>query len=466
MNTVFQITAPKRTAQTAPTSPVQVRTRGFSGTMTYTMHQHPTNIYIIPLKKNFSDFRNKMHEYSVKCFLCETMPQMSNQMTLVSKSFEHFIEVANQFYQGVNLSPRGRTSLHTSALQKAARPLVENWIDFINIMNDVFHRGITQFYSLIPKYYHNLQRDLDLTIASFDDYSYKTDVPAGSIRKLKLEVQKLKVAGQKLCKRCNSSKRKEMESGAYLERAQRYIDRIYKFFNVSVPKQTITSGSVFKVRTKVYTSCGELADVITGAQMFAPLSESVKESIINFNDGLEDLLNKMEFPFCLKLDVEKWDESDSDDDNEKKHTTRSRNVDAENDVIEEDDDSVPLSPEKQIAGDHIDKLKNQLKDIDAKIDEAQEMLKSENKEERLEKELEQLDNDDKLHEESSSNEGKEETEEEDKEAKDHETVQVVLPGEELPKEEEKEEKIVSDEHIDNHLPEEEKEGNDNHENEN
>ena len=387
MNTVFEISAPLRSSQTAPASPVQVKTRGFSGTMTYTMSQHPTNMYIIPLKKNFAEFKEKMHEYSVKCFLCETMPQMSNQMTLVSKSFENFIEVANQFYQGVNLSPRGRTNLHTSALQKAARPLVENWMDFIHIMNDVFKRGMEQFYTLIPKYYKNLQRDLDITIASFDEYSYKTDVPAGSIRKLKMEVSKLKVMGQRLCKQCNESKRKEMESGAYLEKAQRFIDRIYKFFNVSVPKQTITSGSVFKVRTKVYTSCGELADVITGAQNFAPLSQGVKESIINFNDGLEDLLNKMEFPFCIKLDIE--------DENTESQRVKSRGAAQQEDEYEyEDDDGyddVPLSPEKQIAGDHIDKLQNQLKDIDAKIDTAQEMLKgrTSSQEEKIEKDTQE-----------------------------------------------------------------------------
>ena len=365
MNTTFQITSPRRT-QTFST-PQPVRTRGMTGTMTYRMKQHPTSMYILPLKKEFTEFKDKIHDYSIKCYLSETMPQMVNQLTLVTKSFENFIEMANTFYQGVDISPRGRTSLSTSALQKGAKALVENWMDFIEIMNSVFHTGISQFYSLIPKYFNLLQLDLDETLRSFDSYGYKTDVPAGAIRKLKLEVQKLKVRGNNLCEKCNPSKRADMESGAYQAKAEKFIKQIYKFFNVSVPKQTITSGLVFKVRTKVYQSCGELDKVISGAKVFGPMSEEVKECIINFNDKLENILNIMEFPFTLSLNVEKWNEDGDDDDCS----------------CDEDIDDSQMSPEKQIAGEHINKLKDHIKSIDAAIDDAQEYIKKEPKEDLI-----------------------------------------------------------------------------------
>ena len=156
MNTTFSISSPLRHSANdiLPSSPV--RSRGFSGTMTYTLKEHPTTTFILPLKDTYKNLQKLIHKYSVECYLSETMPEMATQFVLVTKSFEHFTELANGFYQGVNLSPRGRTSLRTSALQVAARALVENWMDFIDIMNDVFHHGLIYFYQLIPKYFAHL----------------------------------------------------------------------------------------------------------------------------------------------------------------------------------------------------------------------------------------------------------------------------------------------------------------------
>lgn len=303
MNSTFSISSPIRHSASEALQSPTVKARTMSGTMTYTLKQHPTTTFILPLKDTYKNLAKLIHQYSVECYLSETMPEMATQFVLVSKSFEHFMELANQFYQGVNLSPRGRTSLRTSALQVAARALIENWMEFIEIMNDVFHHGLSFFYQLIPKYFAAVNEDLNITLESFKSYSYKTDVPAGAIRRLKDEVYNLQDVGAHICKQCQPKYCPNLEDGEFLKTAKKFIDRIFKFFSVTLPKQTITSGQVFKCRSRINASCGELEAVIKGAMKFKDLSEEVKAQIIEVNKGMDLILTQMEFPFGLQLDV-------------------------------------------------------------------------------------------------------------------------------------------------------------------
>lgn len=347
------MSSPRRQKNTEETNapPLSRSSKGY----TFSMKEHPTTTYIKPVRESYAKFSKVLHEFAEKCFISKTNPELLNQLTLVSRSFDHFIQQASIFYQGVNLDPRGRTSIQTSSLSKAARTFVDNWIDLANIMNDVYGTGLSRFYNLIPQYFASLQLDFDQTLISFENYSFKTDVPAGAVRRMSNKVYRFKDRAHRLLNKCNNSNRDELENGEYFRSIQAFVQEIHTFFRVDVPKQTLVTGDILKIKSQVNISAGELERFAAGTLGFGDQVEATKKSFIECNSSIEKLFEAMDFPFELKIEF--VDETPV----------------AEQQIIQND-------TEKEDSGNdeaemHLEKLQKQLNDIDSTIGQGLDSLK-------------------------------------------------------------------------------------------
>lgn len=271
-------------------------------TLSMTACEHPSISFIRPVSDAYKIFDIAIHEFARKCCVSETSPDLLNQLTILTKSFNHFINQCKAFYQGVNINPRGRTSITSSSIQKAARILIENWADFTFILNTVIIEGLSRFYPVAQGHFDTLDLDLDKMRESMAQYSFKTDAPAGSVRKMDEKVKYFKTRLQMLRKQCSPQFSSDIESGYYQKNITLFMEELKSFFRVDIPRQTLVTSDVLKIQSRLNISTNALEKITSAAMLFNDGCESAKKAVVDMNETLEKLLAQMEFPFSLKIE--------------------------------------------------------------------------------------------------------------------------------------------------------------------
>lgn len=245
-------------------------------------------------EEQFNALSSYVREFSTSCSINTIQPNFMADYAMFEREFHLFIQYAIHEINSARPYANERAAFKTSGLYKAAEKMIGQWTDFINLLNSIIEQGLTPMCELLIQYFTNMLQTLNEVSTIFPAGNYKSDVCIGEMRKIKTNLITTKKAAINFMTNYNDMSEEEEEIAQKLAKKMKQINtEILLVCNHLIPKSTMTTGEMMRVKTALNLACGDVIRIILGAAHYITMAAQVKMEIYNLNNQFDKLFDEL-----------------------------------------------------------------------------------------------------------------------------------------------------------------------------
>lgn len=281
-----------------------------------------------PSKENFALLKEIFSsDFASLCYIDFIYPQLIFQFHNVENTFHLFMQYAlgESNWTFAKIKTNSPDVKPNSTLRKKADEFLIQWVEFMNLMPEVLSNGIAPHLECLNGKVTKFDETLTNFSSIFKPGDYKSDVCLSSIKKIKREAHLINKKAAKLfrgedqnaeteskpmksekkTKRASPKPKKSIvEPEQLIEKAKSLNDEISNLFSKTMSKSTLTTGELYRIKTVLNQTCGDMIQIITGAINFPQISDDVRNQIYQVNSALGKLFNTINIPFSVTTENE------------------------------------------------------------------------------------------------------------------------------------------------------------------
>ncbi|EAY17156.1 hypothetical protein TVAG_303750 [Trichomonas vaginalis G3] len=289
-------------------------------------NEHPIFLYLNPAIERFELFCNAFRMFVATCKVETTNDQLLYQFGHVNTTFRAFASMAKNHF---NLSYAEIQSKipFSGALSKSGKEFVENWISFVQLMNRTTLKGIIPLVKILHGYLVELTELLEsvfslVRVTSIEDSYLESqkkwiDEELGSYKRETLLISMRELPP--------SSK---FSIHDYASRCIKIIDAVEAVIKPLPQPFSLKSAELARDKSNVLIKTKQIRDLIDGLIEFDESLTKMKENVVDTNDTISDLMEKLQFPyeFHISFDMKPIPTSDVTTSRSTPRTTKVRST--------------------------------------------------------------------------------------------------------------------------------------------
>jgi hypothetical protein len=247
----------------------------------------PRNSYVFslsPLLAAYATMSQRLHGLTSECYLDRVTPALTTLFTRIEHVFKLFCNQANDVL-------RSKTS-DRARLLKTAGFLVSEWVDFVAAFAAAAEQRISPHLAYVSLLFTSLLGQLDQLQDLVDVGTFETLLPQCSFAQIRVEAAAMQ--------REIRADAEPFDDAAFSGRIGRLVLSVSAIFRHSVPKCSMATGAVMRLRTGINLVCAELAYVGHAICAFPELVQLARIAIADAGSELDKALEILRMPVEIR----------------------------------------------------------------------------------------------------------------------------------------------------------------------
>lgn len=265
-------------------------------------NEHPIFLYLNPTIERFDMFCSAFRAFVASGQIFSTNDQLLYQFGHVNTSFRSFASMAKNHFNISYSEIHENTPFH-GALSKSGKEFVENWIEFVQLMNRTTLKGIIPLVRIL----HGLLNDLNdilervfalVRLASIEDNYINA-------QKLWINEELGKYKRETLLLSIHElPPSNKFSIPDYAGRCIRIVDSVEQVIKPLPQPFSLKSAELMREKNSALIKTKEIRDLIDGLLEFDESLTRIKENIVDTNDTISDLMEKLHFPYEFHINFD------------------------------------------------------------------------------------------------------------------------------------------------------------------
>jgi hypothetical protein len=233
------------------------------------------------------------------------------QFTNLNHSCSVFSDQANSLIHAVRPTQATRG---TSGLLKVAEHFLSGWVDFIDAFNAVVAQGLQPHFFLFSRILATLIEQLKEVAGLLEAGTLRSYISRAFFAKIQADATALKKEANMVHRLGKVAQKSGFDEKAFGARVNELGRNIAQIFEQSIPRCTMATSTLMRVRTMLSATSNELILIGNGTALFSDLAVHVRSHIATTSQLIDELCTELGLPVGVKLDFDGEDVVVDDDD--------------------------------------------------------------------------------------------------------------------------------------------------------
>ena len=252
-----------------------------------------------PVLAAWEELSYAIHDYSKRCFLDETRPELLTQFCRAEHHFNDFNRMAKTVFNNLrpsrNLMPM--QILPSAALLKTGMKVLDEWKQFVDLFYKVATGDVYNQFELMSQKYKALSKTMYGLGLRFVDP--QPTVAISAVRKVKAYIDFIrKTADQqaRAARMCSSDK---FNSERFQQRLIDLNSWVRNLFENIIPKSSMSINGFASLHRELLVACNELQLIFEGICNFQSFGGQTKKFIDDVNVELDKYFQSLNLPLSV-----------------------------------------------------------------------------------------------------------------------------------------------------------------------
>jgi hypothetical protein len=248
----------------------------------------PRHSYVVSLSPLFNAYgymTQSLCRLIQDCYLDRLTPALMNEFTRIDHVYKLFCNQANDRLRSKVFIP--------GPLLKTSQCLVAEWVDFVTIFNTISSQGVSPHFDHLTQLLTSLIENLDQVLGLLDIGALQSLISRYSVEQIK----SLAISIRKELPTGNC----EFNDQTFPRKIEALANEVAAIFRKSVPKFSMQTSELMRLRTSLNMTCTELMKVSSGVLIFRELVEVARFAIAQASREFDNVLEILRMPIGIRL---------------------------------------------------------------------------------------------------------------------------------------------------------------------
>lgn len=245
---------------------------------------------------------------TVSKILIPSFPILLQNLTT---SFDKFSNQLVSLFSTIRKTPIVRNFGQNSLMFQSGELFTNNWISFIEYVNDVADNGLSPYQEEFTKCFQTMIDIMSFMSIRMKKGNFNSKEAHTIMRKNNSQLLEIHEKLNGILLESNEEVVSKINQQKYTVLIKQYVRDMNTIMDRILPNDVISPIESSKIRSEISAQCAEICQIIESMCSFHECISSIKTQIVDFNSALSEIYKLVNLPFSITLTVEEKEDENS-----------------------------------------------------------------------------------------------------------------------------------------------------------